>query len=67
MIKIIKHGTQIYTVTCRRCGCIFEFTQEDINDEVSSNGGYVSINCPDCNYRITSWSSRDWLKKVLED
>ncbi len=66
MIRVIKHGTQIYTVTCRRCGCVFEFTNEDIVDEQSDNGEYVSIRCPDCQNRITSWSSKDWLKKVLE-
>lgn len=67
MIRVIKHGKKIYTVTCRRCGCVFEFTNDDINDNHSSNGDYVSINCPECDNRITSWSPNDWLKKVLDE
>ena len=66
MIRVIKHGKPIYTVECRNCSCLFQFAQDDIVEESSSKGEYVSIRCPDCNNRITSWSSKDWLKKVLE-
>lgn len=63
MINIIRHGNKIYKVTCPTCGCIFEFTDEDIDIAETSNGDYVQIRCPDCNRAINAWNREEWLKK----
>ena len=47
MIKIIKHGTGFREITCKYCGCIFEFTDDEIkyDDEFFPR----VVRCPDCN------------------
>ena len=63
MINIIRHGNKIYKVTCGGCGCIFEFTDEDIIPAETANGDYVQVRCPDCNKAINAWYKEEWLKK----
>lgn len=40
MIKIIKPGKTDFRLTCDKCGCIFEYNVEDIDDSY--------IKCPTC-------------------
>lgn len=40
MIKIIKPGKTDFRLTCDKCGCVFEYNVEDIDD------GYIK--CPTC-------------------
>ena len=40
MIKIIKEGKTDFRMTCDKCGCVFEYNVEDINDSY--------IKCPTC-------------------
>lgn len=40
MIKIIKEGKTDFRLTCDKCGCIFEYNVEDIDD--------CYIKCPTC-------------------
>lgn len=40
MIRVIRHGYDIYKVTCINCNCYFEYTMADVQ-----NG---HIYCPDC-------------------
>lgn len=63
MINIIRHGYKIYRVTCLSCGCIFEFTDDDIYAAQSSNGNYFQVKCPDCHKFINAWNKEEWLKK----
>lgn len=54
MIEIIKKGTK-KKCTCKECGCIFTYEDEDIQIEESKyHGGGDSkyIDCPQCNNRI---------------
>ena len=43
MIKIIKPGKLDFRITCDKCGCIFEYTMEDIYDSF--------VKCPTCGKR----------------
>ena len=38
MIKVIKHGHPQYKLTCKFCGCVFTFEDEDIKNRVAVNG-----------------------------
>ena len=40
MIKIIKEGKTDFRLTCDKCGCVFEYNVEDIDD--------CYIKCPTC-------------------
>jgi len=63
MIKIIKPGT-IQKATCKECGCIFQFENEDILERPEIPGDvpmvmrrlYKYVNCPQCNeeYKISA-------------
>lgn len=46
MIKIIEKGQKIFTRTCDRCGCKFQYDLRDL-------GGLDFINCPCCHTTIT--------------
>ena len=61
MIKVVKHGNQIYEKTCDRCGCVFTY---DINDtdkvemdtfekfQLGNPGGYSFVRCPECGNKV---------------
>ena len=46
MIKIIKEGQKIFTRTCDRCGCKFQYDLDDLS-------GLDYINCPCCHTTLT--------------
>ena len=55
MIKIIKPGKRFrtfYKATCKRCGCEFEFENDDINCRERCLDGMAWIKCPTCNQAI---------------
>ena len=52
MIEIIKRGTKT-KITCKECGCLFSYEEEDIEIEKSNPySGYTvpkrKIKCPQC-------------------
>lgn len=56
-MKIIKKGKIIkqriyFKDACESCGCIFEFTHEDIEAIERKPGGNVFYDCPYCGRRI---------------
>lgn len=57
-MRIIKRGTppqdREYRATCRNCGTIFEFRAieaKHVDDQ--RDGGFLSIDCPECKSRVT--------------
>ena len=46
MIKIIKEGQKIFTRTCDRCGCKFQYDLRDLN-------GLDYLSCPYCHTTLT--------------
>ena len=69
MINIIKQGTLYpYRINCVRCGCIFEFQDEDIQTMQAHQNEYVEkIACPCCKKEIHTWSREQWYKKVWKE
>lgn len=56
-IKVIKHGTKVFRVTCPICGCEFEYELSDLTEEVDKEsltyGAKVKVvKCPECNEKI---------------
>lgn len=68
MINIIQEGTLYpYKLKCFKCGCIFEFQDEDVFiDNLGHNEIMERINCPTCGQDINAWSRQDWLKKAWD-
>ena len=58
MIKIIKPGKTDFRMTCNKCGCIFEYNVEDINDSY--------IKCPTCHKEYYGFEP-ECLEKTLFD
>lgn len=58
MIKIIKEGKTDFRKTCDKCGCIFEYNVEDINDSY--------IKCPTCHKEYYGFEP-EHLEKTLFD
>ena len=58
MIKIIKEGKlpktykRLYTATCDKCNCEFEFEDEDFTRIEKRLNGFYYIKCPYCGYEI---------------
>lgn len=54
MIDIIKKGTKT-KCTCRQCGCLFTYEEEDLKkDNNALNGLYLTyVICPQCSNKIT--------------
>ena len=64
MIEIIKFG-HIKTAECKECGCLFKYHDKDDTtvtyDEILGTGRLkerVTINCPQCNYKILLEATR---------
>lgn len=55
---VLKHGNNMHTVTCRKCGCEFLYKNEDIETSYTRINAYESdidykyIVCPECGYQI---------------
>lgn len=58
MIKIIKPGKTDFRMTCNKCGCIFEYNVEDINDSY--------IKCPTCHKEYYGFEP-EYLEKTSFD
>ena len=58
MIKIIKEGKTDFRKACDKCGCIFEYNVEDINDSY--------IKCPTCHKEYYGFEP-EYLEKTLFD
>ena len=58
MIKIIKPGKTDFRMTCNKCGCIFEYNVEDIQDSY--------IKCPTCHKEYYGFEP-ECLEKTLFD
>jgi hypothetical protein len=58
MIKIIKPGKTDFRMTCNKCGCIFEYNVEDIQDSY--------IKCPTCHKEYYGFEP-ECLEKPLFD
>lgn len=56
MIKIIKPGKTDFRMTCNKCGCIFEYNVEDIQDSY--------IKCPTCHKEYYGFEP-EYLEKPL--
>ena len=56
MIKVIKHGTRVQRAECKKCGCVFEYEEEDVRTEqIKYNEYEVYVPCPDCaSHLVTS-------------
>lgn len=66
MIEIIKGGKiDRYQLTCPKCGCIFQFTEKDIQKGPLPCFSYL-ICCPCCN---RAWHfDMEWLSEYrIED
>lgn len=58
MITIIQHGEIPYKYKkfCPRCHCLFGFNDNDIDITGPFYDPIYEIICPECNYKITSYS-----------
>ena len=56
MIKIIKPGKTDFRKTCDKCGCIFEYNVEDIDD--------CYIKCPTCHKEYYGFEP-EYLEKTF--
>jgi DNA-directed RNA polymerase subunit RPC12/RpoP len=55
MKRIIKHGNPQevkYYFVCTSCGCEFEMTNKDLQEEQQSIVFTVLSNCPECNNKV---------------
>lgn len=53
MKTIIKHGNiDIYQVICEKCGCIFQYNDEDILEDDKDFYFRYKVSCPDCGLDI---------------
>jgi len=57
-MRIIKEGQKpedkLYTLTCRKCKCEFEFKQIEAKINYDQrDGNFLSIRCPCCNEQCT--------------
>ena len=59
MIKVIKHGKDIYEITCKRCGCCFSFDESDLETVGPRYDRSVRIWCPDCHSVLSGWDVHD--------
>ena len=52
MIKVLVHGDQYRIRKCDRCGCVFEFEDEDIKSTQGWYKGFKTdleyVTCPEC-------------------
>ena len=55
-MKIIKMGKINTQVTCEKCGCIYEYEDEDIRHDYSLTIGSSFVYCPCCGIKHNIWS-----------
>lgn len=56
MIKVIKHGI-FNSRTCIRCGCVFSFEKEDVEQKEINGYWTGAVTCPECkaDNRVERW------------
>lgn len=67
MITIIEKHEKIkpeYKMTCRECGSIFTFNDEDIKGSGTQWDWFYYINCPVCNIRYTDISEKNLIRNL---
>ena len=58
MIKVLAHGNQHLQAVCPNCGCVFEYSAEDVHREQKTVGLIAwdviirVVRCPECGFRI---------------
>ena len=55
-MKIIKMGNLNTQVTCEKCGCIYEYEDEDIRHDYNLTAGSGFVYCPCCGIKHNIWS-----------
>ena len=54
MIKVLAHGKQQQQAVCPKCGCVFEYSAEDVYKEQRTVGLIAfdvfveAVKCPEC-------------------
>lgn len=71
-MKIIKKGKIMqhkayYQDTCGYCGCVFEFTEADIEEREKKLDGKVTYHCPYCSRKIEKRLSELESREVEEE
>lgn len=52
-MNVIKHGkyyNKSMVITCKHCGCMFKYSQLDVNTYTFANR---YVDCPECGYENT--------------
>lgn len=62
-MKIIKPGKipETKRFECRKCGCIFEATNSEYEEEKDTDCAdiyYWAINCPCCREKVIMWGNK---------
>lgn len=70
MKQIITNGHKFMQTTCKFCGCVFKFEEEDIEKEEDALDNYgcawatdFTLTCPFCNKKIIVRDTCD-IKKL---
>lgn len=71
-MKILKKGKIIHTNayykdTCGYCGCVFEFTHADIEEQEKKLDGKATYRCPYCSRKIEKRLSELESREVKEE
>ncbi len=59
MIKVLAHGNQHLQEVCPKCGCLFEYSAEDVYEKKITVGLIAwdvitkVVKCPECGLEIT--------------
>ena len=59
MINVLAHGNKYEQAVCPKCGCIFEYSAEDVHKNTKTIGliawdvVYKEVKCPECGCGIT--------------
>ena len=64
-MKVIKHGKKEFIGIYSRCGCVFNYTIDDLNARVSITNG--EVNCPDCGRKFYHKDQSVKDKLVMHD
>jgi len=70
-MKIIKEGAfkvREYQETCRCCGCVFLFTEEDVDIREQSRAGRLRVvKCPWCQHILYVGQTMDSQNQKYDD
>ena len=64
MKKVLQHGYDKFTTSCKKCGCFFAYELSDVDP-------HHFIECPECAYinkhESTNIASPDFWKEFMSD